>query len=95
MCRIEFDAYRVDLEQLRTMPRDSNVVARIDAAEKKFDIHRDKYERVKADLIVKLKFLDVNRVSDWVYCAYCTRRQQNRVSNWVMVYAVLGEFYRL
>lgn len=62
LCRIEFDAHRVDLEQLRSMPRDSNVVARLDAAEKKFDIHREKYERIKADLIVKLKFLDVNRV---------------------------------
>lgn len=63
MNRLEFDAYRSDLEELSLGPRDAVAMARIDAAQQQYQIQKDKYERLRSDVIIKLKFLEENKVS--------------------------------
>ncbi|KAI1893604.1 hypothetical protein AGOR_G00125430 [Albula goreensis] len=60
--RLEFDAYRADLEELSMGPRDAVTLARIDVAQQQFQIHKDKYERLRSDVTIKLKFLEENKV---------------------------------
>ncbi|XP_061558801.1 arfaptin-2b isoform X3 [Phycodurus eques] len=60
--RLEFDAYRSDLEELSLGPRDAAAVARIDAAQRQYQVQKDKYERLRSDVTVKLKFLEENKV---------------------------------
>ncbi|KAM9788331.1 arfaptin-2b isoform 9-T9 [Neosynchiropus ocellatus] len=60
--RLEFDAYRSDLEELGLGPRDAVAIARIEAAQAQYQIHKDKYERLRSDVTIKLKFLEENKV---------------------------------
>ncbi|XP_061538086.1 arfaptin-2-like [Phycodurus eques] len=60
--RLEFDAYRSDLEELSLGPRDSGAMVRIDMAQHDYQVHRDKYERLRSDVTIKLKFLEENKV---------------------------------
>ncbi|XP_060911020.1 arfaptin-2b isoform X2 [Labrus mixtus] len=60
--RLEFDAYRSDLEELSLGPRDAVAMARIDAAQQQYQVQKDKYERLRSDVIIKLKFLEENKV---------------------------------
>ncbi|MBN3271271.1 ARFP2 protein, partial [Polyodon spathula] len=60
--RLEFDAYRADLEELNMGPRDAVTLSRIDTAQQQFQIHKEKYERLRSDVTVKLKFLEENKV---------------------------------
>ncbi|XP_064208729.1 arfaptin-2b isoform X1 [Anguilla rostrata] len=60
--RLEFDAYRADLEELNMGPRDAATLARIDTAQQQYQIHKEKYERLRGDVTIKLKFLDENKV---------------------------------
>lgn len=74
--RIEYDAYRMDLENSK--PDSSAAAAPAVAApinavvseetQKNFDKHRETYEKLRADVAVKMQFLDENRVSSW--CRY-------------------------
>lgn len=61
-CRLEFDAYRSDLEELSLGPRDAAAMVRIEMAQHDYQIHRDKYERLRSDVTIKLKFLEENKV---------------------------------
>ncbi|XP_023813952.2 arfaptin-1 isoform X3 [Oryzias latipes] len=60
--RVEYDAYRTDLEELNLGPRDANTMPKIEQSQQQFQIHREKYERMRADVSVKLKFLEENKV---------------------------------
>ncbi|XP_024115476.1 arfaptin-1 isoform X3 [Oryzias melastigma] len=60
--RVEYDAYRTDLEELNLGPRDTNTMPKIEQSQQQFQIHREKYERMRADVSVKLKFLEENKV---------------------------------
>ncbi|XP_008331447.1 arfaptin-2b isoform X1 [Cynoglossus semilaevis] len=60
--RLEFDAYRSDLEELSLGPRDAVAMARIDDAQQEYQVQKDKYERLRSDVIIKLKFLEENKV---------------------------------
>ncbi|XP_043995916.1 arfaptin-2b isoform X1 [Gambusia affinis] len=60
--RLEFDAYRSDLEELSLGPRDAVTMARIEAAQEQYQVHKEKYERLRSDVIIKLKFLEENKV---------------------------------
>ncbi|XP_076833116.1 arfaptin-2a isoform X2 [Brachyhypopomus gauderio] len=60
--RLEYDAYRTDLEELSTGPRDAAALARIDTAQQEYHVHKDKYERLRSDVTIKLKFLEENKV---------------------------------
>lgn len=61
--RLEFDAYRSDLEELSLGPRDAVAMARIEAAQQQYQTQKDKYERLRSDVTIKLKFLEENKVS--------------------------------
>ncbi|XP_034405532.1 arfaptin-2b isoform X1 [Cyclopterus lumpus] len=60
--RLEFDAYRSDLEELSLGPKDAVAMARIDTAQQQYQVQKDKYERLRSDVIIKLKFLEENKV---------------------------------
>lgn len=53
--RIEYDAYRMDLE-LSSAPQNEE-------AQRSFSKHKETYEKLRADVTVKMQFLDENRVS--------------------------------
>lgn len=52
--RIEFDAYRMDLE-LSTGPPNEE-------AQQNFSKHKENYEKLRSDVSVKMQFLDENRI---------------------------------
>uniref|UniRef100_A0A3Q3VU14 AH domain-containing protein n=1 Tax=Mola mola TaxID=94237 RepID=A0A3Q3VU14_MOLML len=60
--RVEYDAYRTDLEELNLGPRDATTMPKIEQSQQQFQIHREKYERMRNDVSVKLKFLEENKV---------------------------------
>ncbi|KAM9434082.1 arfaptin-1 isoform 2-T3 [Clarias gariepinus] len=60
--RIEYDAYRTDLEELNLGPRDASTLPKIEQSQAQFQIHREKYEKMRNDVAVKLKFLEENKV---------------------------------
>ncbi|KAM4714191.1 arfaptin-1-like isoform 1-T3 [Anableps anableps] len=60
--RIEYDAYRVDLEELNMGPRDANTLPKLEQAQKTFQGQREKYEKIRDDLSVKVKLLQENRM---------------------------------
>jgi len=61
--RVEYDAYRADMEGLQLGPRDSATGPRLDEAQRKFQSHKDKYDRLRGDVAIKLKFLEENKVT--------------------------------
>lgn len=65
--RIEYDAFRVDLEELNMGPRDAVTVPKLEQAQKDFQTQREKYEKLRDDLSVKVKLLEGNKVTvlDW------------------------------
>lgn len=62
VARVEYDAYRTDLEELNLGPRDANTMPKIEQSQQQFQMHREKYERMRNDVSVKLKFLEENKV---------------------------------
>ncbi|XP_026158825.1 arfaptin-1 isoform X2 [Mastacembelus armatus] len=62
IARVEYDAYRTDLEELNLGPRDATTMPKIEQSQQQFQIHREKYERMRNDVSVKLKFLEENKV---------------------------------
>ncbi|XP_048713958.1 arfaptin-2 isoform X3 [Caretta caretta] len=60
--RLEYDAYRTDLEELSMSPRDTSTLCRLDAAQSHFQSHKEKYEKLRADVAIKLKFLEENKI---------------------------------
>ena len=43
-------------------PRGASTLCRLDAAQSLFQSHKDKYEKLRADVAIKLKFLEENKV---------------------------------
>ncbi|KAJ8008565.1 hypothetical protein DPEC_G00106210 [Dallia pectoralis] len=60
--RVEYDAYRCDLEELNLGPRDIATLPKLEQAQKSFQSHREKYEKTRDDLSVKLTLLEENKV---------------------------------
>ncbi|XP_010595499.1 arfaptin-1 isoform X6 [Loxodonta africana] len=60
--RIEYDAYRTDLEELNLGPRDANTLPKIEQSQQLFQAHKEKYDKMRSDVSVKLKFLEENKV---------------------------------
>ncbi|XP_037506802.1 arfaptin-2 isoform X4 [Rhipicephalus sanguineus] len=60
--RLEYDAYRTDLEELTQGTQGTAISSKMDEAQRNFAIHRDKYEKLKADVTIKMKFLEENKV---------------------------------
>ena len=52
------------MDQLNLNPaKDSATVGRKEEANRKFEAQKTKYDKLRADVAIKLKFLDENRVS--------------------------------
>lgn len=66
--RLEYDAYRTDLEELSLGPRDAGTRGRLESAQATFQAHRDKYEKLRGDVAIKLKFLEENKVPQTQNC---------------------------
>lgn len=60
--RVEYDAYRVDLEELNLGPRDAVTVPKLERAQKDFQVQRERYQKIRDDLSVKVKLLEENKV---------------------------------
>lgn len=58
--RIEYDAYRTDLESLSTK---SDGTLGLNEAQQNFELHRQQFMKLRAEVAIKMKFLDENRVS--------------------------------
>lgn len=48
---------------LAQMPRTDSNTVRVDDAQQNYQKHKEEFEKLRSDVIVKLKFLDENRVS--------------------------------
>lgn len=62
--RIEYDAYRTDLEELNLGPRDANTLPKIEQSQILFQAHKEKYDKMRNDVSIKLKFLEENKVRE-------------------------------
>ncbi|KAK7580448.1 hypothetical protein V9T40_001077 [Parthenolecanium corni] len=60
--RIEYDAYRMDLETLAQTPRTDANTVRIDEAQLSYQKYKEDFEKLRNDVEVKLKFLEDNRI---------------------------------
>ncbi|XP_072352148.1 arfaptin-1 isoform X10 [Scyliorhinus torazame] len=60
--RIEYDAYRTDLEELNLGPRDAVTIPKIEQSQLQFQIHKEKFDKLRGSVSVKLKFLDENKI---------------------------------
>lgn len=60
---MEYDAYRVDLEELNLRPRDDTSLPKLEQAQKVFQSQRENYLKIREDLSVKVRLLEENRVS--------------------------------
>ncbi|XP_046592819.1 arfaptin-2 isoform X2 [Neodiprion lecontei] len=61
--RIEYDAYRTDLEALAHAAKtDASSAAKMEEAQANYEQHKQNFEKLRADVSIKLKFLDENRI---------------------------------
>jgi len=60
--RIEYGAYRTDLESTQTGPRTSASAIKAEKAKQQFDVQKEKFDRLCNDLAIKLRFLEENKV---------------------------------
>jgi len=60
--RIEYDAYRSELELMLQLPKSDNSAARMEEAQRNFSTYKTSYEKLRDDVNVKLQFLDENRI---------------------------------
>lgn len=60
--RVEYDAYRTELESLKLSPRTAAVISKQGAAEVNFTKQKAIYDKLRDDVGVKIQFLDENRV---------------------------------
>ncbi|CAK9291437.1 unnamed protein product [Gordionus sp. m RMFG-2023] len=61
--RLEFDAYRTEIENLTKLLKTKPVSeAKIAESTRQFNISKDKFDKIRNDLSIKLKFLDENRI---------------------------------
>ncbi|XP_012263822.2 arfaptin-2 isoform X2 [Athalia rosae] len=61
--RIEYDAYRTDLEALAQAAKtDASSASRVEEAQASYEQHKQNFEKLRSDVSIKLKFLDENRI---------------------------------
>lgn len=60
--RVEYDAYRADMESLQLGPKDATTQAKLHESQLKYDRQKQKFDKLRQDVAVKLKFLDENKV---------------------------------
>ena len=65
-CSVKFDAYRQRVNSMKiaqTSGRNAPSSLKIREVEASLQLHWQRYERLQSDLVVKLKFLDENKVN--------------------------------
>ncbi|XP_049297108.1 arfaptin-2 [Anopheles funestus] len=62
LARVEYDAYRVDMEQQRTGGSEPQQKYSSDEVQKKYEKCKDQYEKLRSDIVVKMQFLEENRI---------------------------------
>jgi hypothetical protein len=60
--RVEFDAYRSDLEFYVSAPKTEVNQNNQRETQERFDRQKEEFEKLRSDVQIKLKFLDKNRV---------------------------------
>lgn len=60
--RLEYDANRCDVERLQTLPPSEQKNQQVSQLEAELSNFKQKYENLRKDVIIKIKFLDENRV---------------------------------
>lgn len=66
--RLSYDAYRTELEELREKSQTSQkAAAHLPGLAAEFEKHKKKFEQLRHDVDVKLKLLDENKVSMYMY----------------------------
>lgn len=93
MCtfRLEYDAYRSDLEELSMGPRDAVAMAHIEAAQQQYQVQKDKYERLRSDVAIKLKFLEENKVRSIITSSWTKKTSLSRFN----LSSVIHDVHRL
>ena len=61
--RVEYDAYRADMETLQLAPKDATTQARLHESRIKYEKQKEKFDKLRQDVAVKLRFLEENKVS--------------------------------
>ena len=66
--RLSYDAYRTELEELREKSQSSQkAAAQLPGLAAEFEKHKTKFEQLRHDVDVKLKLLDENKVSMYLF----------------------------
>ena len=65
--RIEYDAYRTDLQSIQVGPRTAATAVKAEGAKQKYDVQKDKFDGLRGDLVIKLRFFEENKV----FCNLC------------------------
>ncbi|XP_031549088.1 arfaptin-2-like isoform X2 [Actinia tenebrosa] len=60
--RIEYDAYRSDLESIQGVQQTPATAVRIDETKRQFETQKAKFDKLRGDLAIKLRFLEENKV---------------------------------
>lgn len=60
--RVEYDAYRVDLEELNLRPRDASSLPKLERAQREFQDQKERYQKIRRDLSIKVQLLEQNKV---------------------------------
>lgn len=61
--RVEYDAYRSDLEVVTHSPRTDSNTASIEEAHRNYELHKQHFMKLRGEVAIKMKFLEENRVS--------------------------------
>lgn len=60
--RIEYDAYRSDLESIQGVQHTPATAGRVEETKHQFETQKSKFDRLRGDLAIKLRFLEENKV---------------------------------
>lgn len=60
--RIEYDAYRSDLETVAHSPRTDSNTSAVEEAHNNYEMHKQHFMKLRAEVAIKMKFLEENRV---------------------------------
>ncbi|XP_072040701.1 arfaptin-2-like isoform X2 [Amphiura filiformis] len=62
IARVEYDAYRADMESLALGPKDATTQAKLHESRVKYEKQKERFDKLRQDVAVKLKFLEENKV---------------------------------
>lgn len=60
--RVEYDAYRSDLEVVTHSPRTDSNTASIEEAHRNYELHKQHFMKLRGEVAIKMKFLEENRI---------------------------------